>query len=102
MSLFTFLFSHKNTTCIRQAQGESLAEAVENWLPMLESVQFGKDEAKVSLNVEAIREELKEARLVPLRNLHNVWSTFLLFDGVNAIVAVILTEGESIDNYALT
>lgn len=87
--------------CIRQAQGETLAEALENWLPMLEKAQFGKEENKVTLNVDDIRAELKEARLVPLRNLHNVWCTFLRFDGVNAIVNVVLTQGESEDSFAL-
>lgn len=102
MSLYTFLFSHKNTMCIRQAQGETLADAIENWLPMLANAQFGKDENKVTLNVDDVRAELKEARLVPLRNLHNVWCTFLRFDGVNAIVNVVLTQGESEDSFALT
>lgn len=102
MALYTFLFSHKNTTCIRQVQGDTLTEAVDNWLPMLENVQFGKDENKVVLNLDMVREELKEARLVPLRNLHNVWCTFLRFDGANALVNMVLTQGESEDNYVLT
>jgi hypothetical protein len=95
MPLYTFLFSFKNTCCIRQVEGEVLAEAVDNWLPLLATVQFGKD--KSSLDLGVFRQELKEARLVPLRNLHNVWCTFLRIDGTNIVVNVVLTQSESED-----
>lgn len=99
--LYTFLFNHKNTISIKQASGNSLAEAVENWLPQLAEAKFGKDENKIALDIEEVRQELKEARLVSLRNLNNVWCTFLRFSGTNAIVNVVLTQGESEDAYAL-
>jgi hypothetical protein len=101
MSMYTFLFSHKNTICIRQAQGNTLEEAVNEWLPMLGDVQFGKDEEKSTLDLPTVRQELKEARLVPLRKLTNVWCTFLRFNGTNAIINVVLTQGESDDAYVL-
>jgi len=100
--LYTFLFSHKNSTCIRQVQGNTLEEAVDNWVSLLEGVSFGKDDSKVVLDLETVRNELKESRLVSLRNLHNVWCTFLRFGGVNALLNVVLMQGESEDNYALT
>ena len=99
--MYTFLFSYKNTMCIRQAKGNSLEQAMNNWLPSLAGVQFGKDENKSELNLDDIKKELKEARFVPLKKLQNVWCTFLRFSGTNAIINVVLTQTESPESYDL-
>ncbi len=89
--LYTFLFSHKNTTCIRQVESESLKEAIEKWLPLLKNIYFGKEDNRSLLDLNLVKKELQDAKQIPLRDLENVWCTFLKLNSTNALLNVILT-----------
>jgi len=93
--LYTFLLQHKNTTCIRQVDADSLREAVTSWIPLLEGVMFGKDEKKGVLDLAEVDNEMKDTRLVPLNNMQNVWCAFIRFSGVDALLNVVLMESNT-------
>jgi hypothetical protein len=98
--LYTFLLQYKQTTCIRQVEASDLKEATSNWVPLLEGVAFGKDESKAPLNLNEVVEELKESRLVPLKDMQNVYCSFIRFGGVDALINVV-QHGEVESAYAL-
>lgn len=95
---FTFLLQHKKTTCIRQVSGETLQEALEKWVPTLESnpatgqpQTFGLEENKSALDLEEVKTEVAECKLGLLRNLQNVWCSHMRFKDKDALLTVVQT-----------
>lgn len=89
--LFTYIFSYRGTTAIRQAKGEDFKETMEFWVNSLEGAQFGKEE-KVIVNLDELKSELKENNPIPLKNILNVWCAFMRLEHGNALLNIIQTH----------
>jgi hypothetical protein len=95
--LYTFLLQHKKTTCIRQVSGETLQDALQKWVPTLEldvngqPQTFGVEESKSALDLEEVKTEVSECKLVLLRTHQNVWCTHMRFKDKDALLTAVAT-----------
>lgn len=95
--LYTFLLQHKKSTCVRQASGDTLQEALQKWVPTLEldtngqPQTFGLEDNKSTLDLEEVKTEIAECKMVLLRNHQNVWCTHMRFKDKDALLTVVST-----------
>ena len=88
--LYTFLLQHKNSTCIRQVDGDNITDALEKWVPTLENHSMGVGENKAVLDLEEVKTEIAECKPVLLRNLQSVWCAHMRFKDKDALVTIVL------------
>ena len=87
MPLYTFILEYKDFTCLQQASGASLAEALNSWAEL-----FGLgDPAGLPGNRKEIAASLVKDTPIPVSSAHNVWCVTQQVHGKLALMNIVET-----------
>lgn len=88
MSLFTFVLEYNGGTNTKQAEGETLADAVQSWAESMEGQSVGKGAERLEGVVDAIKTD----QPVPLKGCHNAFCSYFKIGRWPALLNVIKTD----------
>ena len=88
MPLYTFILEYKDFTCVQQASGSSLKEALKSWAELFSS----GDASSLPGNRIEIAESLAQDTPTPISSARNVWCVTRQVQGKLALMNIVETR----------